>query len=452
MIMFHNPGLIPLDAIRLMGASVKAEGAFGRFGTGIKYGIATILRGGGTIRIWVGAQEIGFEQVTTTIKGQTFHEVVMVYRAGEGQLSNYRVQLGFTTSLGKDWEPWMALREFACNALDEGGEWLAMSNDIQAFELSDLQCALNRGPEDTIIVVDWAEMDEAALSNQTFAPSTEPMLDERGVRVHAGSSEYLYHRGVRVWKLPKPSVFTYDVTAPVDLTEDRTVKYSFCVVAQVRNMLLTTGDPTIVAAAVSAGTERWEGSFDWTGQQWMPTPPGTTWLEEVSILRAAEAGGLSKSAVDVFLNHSAYQTSTQYSGGSYEEPMGTFGDVAEELSELGIRLKDINTFVAEELPGEARSTIRGGSVYVTKTLIDDGGRLEIAEEMLTRYLELKSGGNHDTLLALVVPLLLDQSYSFKQERELREARDQGLRATPVEAFLGLHPAPVRELLDDDVPF
>ena len=46
MIVFHNPGLIDLDAIRLMGASVKLPDSFGRFGTGFKYGLATVLRGG----------------------------------------------------------------------------------------------------------------------------------------------------------------------------------------------------------------------------------------------------------------------------------------------------------------------------------------------------------------------------------------------------------------------
>ena len=463
MIIFHNPGLIEPNAFRLSGASVKQEGSFGRFGTGLKYAVATILRTEGMITVHSGDRTFRFELETSVLKTVCFSEVVLVEDAldQQGQPipgAAVRTPLGFTVDLGKDWEPWMAVRELGCNARDEDGDWNVVHND----DVAGWTFGAKDGPEETVFLIDWPKVEETweATLAQTFAPAAEVLLEEAGVRVLPGPSDYLYHRGVRVWKLPKPSTFTYDVTAPVELTEDRTVKYSFCVVANVRNMILATTDRSIIAAAVSASKETWEGGFDWTGQQWSPHDPGHDWVEEVATLREVKAS-LSKSATDVFLAHSAIKTATRYAGGSYEAKTGTFGEAADELSELGIDVTEVNVFVIDELPGEAHSTIRGGSVYATKALIEDGSRLQIAKEMLTRYLEVKSGGDHDTLLRLVVPLLLDQSYDLKREREVTEAREAGLRPTVVEAFMGMHPVlpkpdvvfpeTVAELVDD-VPF
>lgn len=413
MIVFHNPGLIEPNAFRLSGASVKAEGSFGRFGTGLKYAVATILRGGGSIVVHSGSRTFSFQLEETTLKDVTFSEVVLV--EGSGNEGTDYTPLGFTVDLGKDWEPWMVIRELGCNARDEGGNFCLSTDpeeDRRVFSMDDY----------TMIVLDWPAVEAVwpATVAETFMPHPAEALlhGEDNVYVFPGPSEYLYHRGVRVWKLPKPSVFTYDLMGKVDLTEDRTVKYSFCVVADVRNMILGTSERSLIAAAVSAAPDTWEGSFDWGGTQWAPKAPGPDWLEEAAVIRDRRAG-LTKSAADVLLNHSAFKTATKYGGGaySYEEASGAYGEVVAVLEELGIDLEKVQTFVADELPGEQKTTVRNGSVYVSKDLLENGYRIELAEEMLKRWLELKSSGSFDVLLDLVVPLLLNQNYDLKRERE-----------------------------------
>jgi hypothetical protein len=437
-IIFHNPGLMPIDAIRLMGASVKTPGAFGRFGTGFKYALATILRGGGTVRIWLGDHELGFTTRKVPLKDQVFEEVML------NNETSMLEALGFTTALGKDWEPWMALRELACNARDEGG-------DFKVIEAATVPPCFSAKDGETVIVVDWPELDQAAKDGELHVFAEGELLhEEDGVRVLAGPSSFLYHRGVRVWKLPKPSVFTYDITAPVDLTEDRGVKYAFCVVADVRNMMLSTSDRTLIAATVTAGKERWEGAFDWSGQEWSPRDPGQVWLEEVAALRAANDRGLSKSAVDVYLSHTAFRTETRYAG-SYEETEGTFGEVVDLLSELGIDLTEVNIFVTDELPGGAMSTVRGGSIYVVRSFLETRSRLTLASELLPRFLELRSGGDHDALLSYIVPILIRQSYPLREEKEVMEAREAGLRPGPMETFLGIHPVLAKPDIPAEVP-
>jgi hypothetical protein len=415
-IIFYNPGIIEPNAFRLSGASVKREGSFGRFGTGLKYGIATILRNQGTIVVHTGKDTYRFELETSVLREQCFSEVVMVEDRGDSE--DVRTPLGFTVDLGKDWEPWMAVRELGCNARDEGGGF------FQADEGADPALVLEDPLIDTVFSVHWPLI-EAHWEDEISAIfcGGDILLETPSVRVLGGPSDYLYHRGVRVWKLPRPSVFTYDILSDVDLTEDRTVKYGFCVEADVRNMILWSSDRSIIAAAVSAGEKTWEGSFDWSGKQWSATDPGDQWLEEVARLREVKHH-VAKSAVDVFLSHSAYRTSETYSGGTYDVPDTNFSEVIELIREdLKLDVSDLNFFITAELPGEALTTVRNGSVYVTQGTLDARKHV-IAREVLTRALEVRSGGDHDRLLGIVVPLLIQQSWELKSsEKDAEEAAE-----------------------------
>ncbi len=434
MITFTNPGLIPLDAIRLMGASVKAEGSFGRFGTGFKYALATILRGGGSLVIWRGADKITFSTRAVEVRGSDFAEVVMTSWKGRGDhLKEVHDNLGFTTQLGKDWEPWMALRELACNARDEGGDWgYVAEEDMLGVTFGHLEDAA-----ETCIIVDWAAMDEAATSGQeaVFAPAGEALLEERGVRVLAGPSDYLYHRGVRVWKLPKPSVFTYDLTKPVELTEDRTVKYAFVVGADVRNMVLDCSDETIVQAVVSAEKDTWEAAFDWKGEDWAPARPGLVWLEVVASSR--ERGHVSASAREVLINHKAFKQVTR---GTWEDVTGAsrdLSDAAEAMEEMGFDLNKVDVFIVDELPGQALSAVKEKAVYLTRGLLEKR-RHVVVRELLARFLERDGGGDHDRLLAAVSK----RFYEVAKARVYWLGRDEELYAEEVKAGVELPLAPL----------
>lgn len=420
MITFTNPGLIPLDALRLMGASVKAEGSFGRFGTGFKYALATVLRGGGQLTIWRGPERIDFETVQVEVRGQTFAEVVMVTDGGAT-----RERLGFTTQLGRDWEPWMALRELACNARDEGGDWAYVHPD----DMAGLTFGQQDGPCETCILVDWDAMDEAATtgSEHVFVSEhAEVLAEERGVRVLAGPSNYLYHRGVRVQKLPKPSVFTYDIIKPVELTEDRTVKYGFVVSSDIRNMVLDCSDPSVVEAVVSADKDTWEAAFDWKGEDWAPSRPGLVWLEVVAANR--ERGHVSASAREVLVSHRAFKQVTR---GTWEDVTGTsreLSDAAEAMEEMGFDLEKVDVFIVEELPGQAMSAVKEKAIYLTRGLLEKR-RHVVVKELLARFLERDGGGDHDRLLQAVSK----RFYEVAKARVYWLARDEELWAEEVKA-------------------
>ena len=153
MIVFRNQGLIDLTAVRTLGVSVKEEGAIGYFGTGLKFAIATILRNGGQVIIWRGEDRHEFGVSPADVRGKSFDIVTL-----DG------AEIGFTTKLGRDWEPWMAFRELACNALDEGGEYFASEKDV--------------GPgcgEETIIEVTGGGIDDAYATRHDIILEDEPL-------------------------------------------------------------------------------------------------------------------------------------------------------------------------------------------------------------------------------------------------------------------------------------
>ena len=413
MIVFHNPGELDLGGVRLMGASVKRPGSFGRFGTGLKYAIASVLRAGASLRMFVGQREYTFTTRPTEVKGETFNEVMLEKRQG-GTI--HAESLGFTDRLGKDWEPWMVLRELACNARDEGGDYFHTEQELPS-------CFKPKGG-DTLFMLDWPEL-EASLEEiaaDIFIPADlEPLEEIEGVRIFPGKGRHIYHRGVRVMELPKESAFIYDIAAPVDLTEDRTARYAFIVEEAVRRALLSSKDAGVVAAAISH-KNGWEGSLKWTDETWRKPEPGLVWLEEVGRLRERHQP-LSDGVVKLYLTHRAVREGRSY-GGYYEgEAPPALETALSELNDLYVPLEGEDIFVASELPSGVLSMATGGRIYITPELLSARPSL-IAKELLTRHLEVLSGGDHDKLLVFTVDKLISNSRVLSRDRELYEEEQQ----------------------------
>lgn len=104
MIVFENDGEIDPQLIALIGVNVKqSDNAIGFFGTGLKYAVACCARWGETMTVQSGMAEFRFHAEDTVISGHTFSIISMRSRVDT-------LRLGFTTELGKQWEPWMVYR------------------------------------------------------------------------------------------------------------------------------------------------------------------------------------------------------------------------------------------------------------------------------------------------------------------------------------------------------
>ena len=149
MLCFQTPTIIDEAFIFTMGASVKTnDSPIGYFGTGLKYAIAVTMRLKGKMTIYTPNVKYRFYTKTETLRNTA---IEMVYCAREDGLGETKIRCPMTTEYGKNWEPWMALRELYSNTRDEKGE---MYEDLPVFpELGDF----------TIITVDCPEIYDAWL-------------------------------------------------------------------------------------------------------------------------------------------------------------------------------------------------------------------------------------------------------------------------------------------------
>lgn len=197
MISFVTPTALPIEAATTMGVSVKdGEGAIGKFGTGLKYAIAGILRLNGRIEITVDGETHQFTALQKDIRGRDF----WIVHCNEQPC-------GFTTELGKHWEPWQLFRELASNTLDEGGSW--KHGDTSADEGR------------TVIRVHCREVEDSEKTEAVFRPRSEQLVcSKNGAQVYAGASPHYYFRGIRAGSFPSVAPVTVDVSSG-SLSEDR---------------------------------------------------------------------------------------------------------------------------------------------------------------------------------------------------------------------------------------
>lgn len=235
MIVFTTPTAMPIEAATTMGVSVKEDGAIGKFGTGMKYAIAGVLRLGGRISVEVESVKYEFSSVITDIRGRDFQ---IVHCNGQA--------CGFTTELGKHWEPWQLFRELASNALDEGGGW--SKADAQGV---------------TKITVNCREVEEAGDNEGVFLRAGEPVLTSTmGATVYPGASRHYYYKGIRAGSFPYMAPVTVDVSSG-SLSEDRLLDLS-----QVRSELawaFRTATHCDEALALSVTSQSEAGHF-WVDQ------------------------------------------------------------------------------------------------------------------------------------------------------------------------------------------
>lgn len=208
MIIFPNKGLIPIDAITTMGVNVKVtDHAIGHFGTGLKISIASILRMGGSITIYRGKKPYNFYLKRKQVRGKDFDFVMM--RAGTG----IPQQLAMTTELGKNWKPWMVMRELESNCRDEGGVSYAVRDKTYTAYSS----------ETTTVIVECDEVEREWHDRHEYFITGEPIEKHAHIEVYKGATKSYFYRGIKVGEFTNPLPFTFNLLDDFTryLSEDR---------------------------------------------------------------------------------------------------------------------------------------------------------------------------------------------------------------------------------------
>ncbi len=205
MIVFRNPGLIDLRAIKAFGVSVKpgTDTPIGQFGSGLKMALALLLRTDHRITLFRGLDRYVFGTKLVNIRGKDFDFVTMTGPAGEEELP-------FNTHTAFQWKVWQGFRELHSNVLDEKGGTFAFSG------------AYEPRADETAILVEGDEMERAYAERDLIFLSSRPFIEAERCTVHDGVSTWGFYRGIRVIELRQPSLFTYNLRNAT-LTEDRTL-------------------------------------------------------------------------------------------------------------------------------------------------------------------------------------------------------------------------------------
>lgn len=245
-ILFRNSGLIDLAAVSTFGASSKeGDNPIGYFGTGLKYAVAILLRSGATVRLHRGNRRFNFFSQPTRIRNDEFDVVYWQERGKKAQ------SLGFTTRLGINWELWQAFRELYCNMLDEQGH---------AEKAADWSV----GENETLFAVKHPEFEKLYADRHNIVLADTPHLKGENADAYLGSSKHLFYRGVRVATAERPTLYRYNITRSIDLTEDRTIKYAFQVRYALLKMIINSSDPEFVASVLTAPEDYYESKLDYT--------------------------------------------------------------------------------------------------------------------------------------------------------------------------------------------
>lgn len=361
-LLFSNPGLIDVTSITTMGVSVKPPNSFGRFGTGLKYSIANILRNGGSITILSGKDHYTFSTLEKVIRGKSFSIVTM-----------NDVPLGFTTELGKHWEPWMVLRELWCNAKDEGGKTEILPLGETFFPPKS---------DETHILVEWDDLLEVWNNRDDVILTDAPSYEGPFLEVFFGETNFVFHHGVRVFESHLKFLNRYNIRQELFLTEDRTVSSSWQILNILRDFFLQTNEVELLKEVLLAdeGFVEREINFKdaWSVQ------PSTTFLQVCSSLRSNRK--LSPSARAVLDRHTRKSLQSTQTYSTYQGVADSL-TIAKEAIEadypsISDKFELFEIVFVENLMDDLPGLLEDDRLYLPKATIEAGPRA-IAKELIS---------------------------------------------------------------------
>lgn len=371
-LVFSNPGLLDLNAVRIMGVSVKeSENPIGFFGTGLKYAIATILRLGGRIEVYIDGHRHEITSREITIRTQAFQQVML-----DGE------PLGFTTDLGKQWEPWMAVRELLSNARDESGQVLAMDSIPDQLAGKTVLCVY--GPAFLDV---WEERDKYFLKHM----DPEHESDSCDFYPHTcGTNPSVFYKGIRVHRSTAPMMHTYNLRANILLTEDRTLMYDHQLNDNVCRTVVRSNDEAMIEKMLVPPEICWETKLNFD----ITESPSRTFLEVARRLKRQNPKGLNMAAIRYARKHdgdkgddlkviepTAVQQKMLDRSKEFLAGMG----YEDELEDMPILLV---SWLGEGVMGQAKH----GKIYLCKDVFVNGTKY-LASTILEEIIHIKTGFN-----------------------------------------------------------
>lgn len=371
MIVFQNKGEIDVRSISTFGVSVKeGDSPIGFFGTGLKYAIAVLLRAGHRITIHSGLDRISFGVKCSEVRGQSFDFVTM------SENGSAPAPIGFTTELGKQWAMWMAYREIACNCKDEGGTSAyaaTMPTPIAGH---------------TQIIVDGDEFAAVFEDAHKYILADEPWHVVGSSGVHNRNGREIFYRGVSVMELPRKSLFTYNLGAQIELTEDRTIKNPWEVGHRLAKIVLQSDSKEFIRAAVTAEEEFFEESLDLHG--W-GINASAEFLDVVGQCMLDKRVKLNATAMKVWKDATKKAFEPREISLSKVQTQ-SLNKALDFCASIGFQIKGAYPIkVVESLGDGCLGLAEDGTIFVAERVFHLGGTKQLASTLIEEYIHLRHG-------------------------------------------------------------
>lgn len=244
-----NKGEIDVDALMLLGATSKRgdDSKIGYFGSGLKYALAVLLRNKIDFKIYAGDKEIKVTLGKKEFRGKTF-DVIKV----NGKFTS------LTTEMGVDWEPWFAVREVYCNAIDEGEASMKVSETLGG----------EAGFTTVYIKNEYVLADLFENWNKFFSEKRTDVLAESealNTRIFEGNKHELlvYRKGVRVHQADRKCLFHYDL-GWIKINESRVVASQFEMMLGIPRVLGKMATPSMIAKIFDGYQDTFEKDLSWS--------------------------------------------------------------------------------------------------------------------------------------------------------------------------------------------
>lgn len=392
-----NKGEMQQEAMTLLGASTKRgdDTKIGFFGSGLKYAMAMLIREGIEFHIFAGSKEVKVTTKPVQFRDKEFHRI---YINGEAT--------SMTTDMGVDWEPWFALREVLCNAIDEG-----------AHDIDMLESVKGKKGYTTFGIEMSSKLNSVMEFWQKYFCEKRPdiMLSLEGSQVFHGDDNELivYRRGVRCYHERTKSLFHYNMQW-AKINESRVLASKWDFDRQLVRWIAKNATEDIARRVIDGWRGTYESGLDWDVDDiffascWLDIIGGRSIMaDEVTgyFMRDIEEGALvlPHSLVKGLKNFFKDKVRVIGMSDRYGErvilPMderkkSMLADVLAFLKKSGIDCTatvHLAKFKKDYIHGEAHE----GEIYIAEQTFENGKRylaLTIIEEMM----HLKSGAGDGT--------------------------------------------------------
>lgn len=363
---FVTPGRLDMRAITVFGLSAKkGENPIGFFGTGLKYAIAILMREGAQFHIETGGVRYDFDVNADTFRDKEFSCIGM-----HSALKGY--ELPFTTELGKNWEMWQAFRELYCNTKDEGGltqERIAAIPEVW-------------GDDYTIISVHHKDFYDAYCNrHKFFIENKQPIASGDSMEVYEGESLYQFYRGIRVGELPHKSLYTWNYTYSIDLTEDRTCKYSFVWESPAAGVIAYANNKMFIRNCVTAPNETFEAKLDYG----LGMAVSSEFMDVMAQFENDYSGGVSHSARKLYEHKAQKQLGEKDAVALTKIEQAMLDKAITVCADLGCKPNDCPIIVTQSLGNNVLGLSSNGKVYLSKEVFNMGTKMvagTLYEELL----------------------------------------------------------------------